>query len=934
MSQGLLPFTNPLDAQRTRSQADSIDFRFFHESWQQADCELANTVLEACQIKISHLYAKLGCLSNSRTRLLPHQIEATHRVVSSLRPRFLIADEVGLGKTIEAGLIIKELMLRKGMQRVLVVVPAPLSVQWQQEMQSKFNEDFVILNRQNFRQICSSWSRHKKLITSIDFIKNPVYADEVLRLQWDIAVFDEAHRLRRDYSKVTKAWSFADQMARNSDAFLLLSATPFRGKLEELYFLIQLLDPHLLGPYQNFVQEFVIGSAREGSTALANLRAKIQRVMLRRRKVDVGGFTKRHARTIRFELSPPERLLYDETTDYVKREYNLAMQQENRAVSFIMIVFQKLLDSSSPALLGALERRKAMLEKRMYAWSQMGSETENDLELDLDDLLDESDSPDSLFDTLSDHSSRPLRDIRREIMTIGRLIQIARSIEQDRKLAKLVETLSRLEKKGSTKFIIFTQFRTTQEYLARQLRERYHVTLFHGSLNWKEKEAAIEEFRDHSQVLILTEAGGEGRNLQFTNILINYDLPWSPVKIEQRIGRVHRFGQSKDVYIFNFVTSDTVAERILEVLERKIHLFSETIGTPDVLLGQLEDENRFQKNFMKFISGQKSKAELEAEIEAQQRIATTGYARLNDLVTPHCVDFNLDDYYSFSTNERHVDNLRLESIVLRYLQSKIEADWHLERAPAAIITEPRFSAEAAGQADYLLRKGADTIARPATFNSDKALENPRWDFLALGHPLVEEALRFYLEHSARHQILHCRQVGAFRQGWYFVFLATFKNGMQRSELFSCHLNDKEECQILENELLACQALNHAPRTEILADSREMEHCLQIAVRTLQPWARKRANELRDQLHTVFKKEEYKLEISYGKKIRNLEEKRGRQQMRLRLNPGSTNQAALSRTENEIQRAEQELQQKLYALRQKNIPDVELQLLQICRIIGS
>ncbi|MCB1322007.1 MAG: DEAD/DEAH box helicase, partial [Leptospiraceae bacterium] len=397
LEQGVLPLAFTESTRRSSDRGHIVDLDSMARGYDARDIDLARGVLEAHQVKLSHLYDRLSCLSNSRTRLLPHQIEATHRVANALRPRFILADEVGLGKTIEAGLIIKELMLRKGYSRLLVAVPAPLCVQWQQEMKSKFNEDFIILDRRNFYSVAASWGKHRRIITSIDFIKNPRYAGEILKTVWDIVVFDEAHRLRRDYSRVTQAYSFAEQMSQKCEAFLLLSATPFRGKLEELYYLVRLVDPHLLGPHNSFVQEYILNDVTDGDSSrkLGQLRERIQRVMLRRRKVDVGGFTRRFARTIRFDLSPEERAFYDETTEYVRREYNLALREKNRAVSFIMIVFQKLLDSSTRALLRALEKRKTHLEQSMLGPAMRAAMKQSGIaslpeDYNPEDLLDES----------------------------------------------------------------------------------------------------------------------------------------------------------------------------------------------------------------------------------------------------------------------------------------------------------------------------------------------------------------------------------------------------------------------------------------------------------------------------------------------------------------------------------------------------------------
>ena len=954
MQQDLLPFQAGGLAPASSRAGSAL---YFEELEYERSLEFSLGVLDAHRIKLSHLYDKLSSLSNSRTRLLPHQIEATYLVANALRPRFILADEVGLGKTIEAGLIVKELMFRKGYRKVLVAVPAPLTVQWQQEMRSKFNEEFVLLNRKNFYEIAANWSKHPRIITSIDFVKNPRYAEDILKNRWDIAVFDEAHRLRRDYSKVTHAYAFAEKMAERCEALLLLSATPFRGKLEELYYLIRLVDQHLLGPYHSFLQEYVMNGDADGQAEnrkLNDLRTKVSRVLLRRRKVEVGGFTKRHARTVRFDLSPEERAFYDETTEYVRREYNLSLRQKNRAVAFIMIVFQKLLDSSTQALLRALEKRKAHLEQKLFgpaARSMVGND-KTDAEIRDLFMLDDSDDPLEDLEALGglddeDDRGRTIKDMRKEILTLGFLIKLGRAVKHDRKLIKMMDTMERLKKEGHPKFLIFTQFRTTQDYIAEHLRTRYKVSVFHGSLSLAGKEEAIQEFREDSEVLICTEAGGEGRNLQFANILINYDLPWSPLKIEQRIGRLHRFGQTKDVFIINFATRDTVAERILEILERKIKLFEECIGTPDILLGTLEDENAFQKGLMGFVTGGKTRAELESELEAKIKLSESGFRKLGELVTPHCVDFNLTDYYDYTQERRSVANNEIESVVLKYLAQKPETRFSLQAAAKRIISEDGHAATNApdapafaGQgpiADFVITDHDTGTKRAATFRSELALEKDSLDFLAVGHPLVDEALEFFLKHDRRRTVQRLKLPqdlgrGPRRTGYYFIFLCHFLNGMSRTEIVSCLVNENG-CTIPEELLIAPgqdpeQIYAGATFPAGAIDAAELKRAADRALKALEADAGRRAESLKDELHSVFKKEEYKLEISYGKKIRQLEEKLDRTRLRARQQPTATNRALTTRTENELYKARHERELRVHRVRKESGVQTRLELLQV------
>lgn len=932
MEQSFLPFQAaaalPLAAPAT-FEFDPADFVV---SSGAAGLDFALGVLDAHRIKLSHLYDKLSSLSNSRTRLLPHQIEATHVVASALRPRYLLADEVGLGKTVEAGLILKELFFRKGYSRALICTPAPLTIQWQQELKNKFNEDFEILSRRNFYEFAANWPRHRRLLTSIDFIKNPRYSDELLKARWDVVIFDEAHRLRRDYSKVTHAYSFAEKIAERCDALLLLSATPFRGKLEELYYLVRLLDPHLLGPHQSFVQEYILPGEAGDTRRLADLRQKVGKVMLRRRKVEVGGFTKRHARTVRFELGPEERAFYDETTDYVRREYNLAMREKNRATSFIMIVFQKLLDSSTRALLRALEKRKASLEQSMVGMrAAIGSD--EDLDAAFDDI-DESDTPEDQLVDVEGRRQRTLKELRKEALTLAFLIKLGRSIKHDRKLTKLVETMQRLQREGRNKFVIFTQFRTTQDYLESELlASGFSVSVFHGSLSLQEKEAAILEFRESSSVLICTEAGGEGRNLQFASILINYDLPWSPLKIEQRIGRIHRFGQTRDVHIINFATRDTVAERVLEVLEQKIRLFEETIGTPDILLGTLEDELDFQNSLMSFLSGQKTRRELDEELEARLRTAESGYQKLNDLVTPHCLDFNLSDYYEHTQSRRRLDNEEIERLCLRYSALSPGARFTLtpaSEAPRAAADSPAFAAEIVGE--YVLHDQTNRLSRPATFRSELALEREQLEFLAVGHPFVDEAIAYFLNHSGRRTIQ--RLSGAGKRGIYFVFLCHYQNGMSRSELLSalCSGPRLERVQASEDLLfppgVRAVAYQSAPVAPSTLESGALAEKARAAFDAVSALAGERAEQLKGSLHSVFKREEYKLEISYGKKMRQLEERLDRARLRHRQNPGAGSRALLTRLENELVHARQDRERRILRVRRDSRVDARIELLQI------
>lgn len=949
---------------------------FFQKLEVDPDPAIARAVLDASRIRIHHLFDKLSSLSNSRTRLLPHQIDATHQVAQALKPRFLLADEVGLGKTIEAGLIIKELTFRRNIKRSLIVAPATLCFQWQKEMSSKFNEEYQILNRKNLHQAAANWSLFPKVITSIDFVKSEAASEAVLGARWEIVVFDEAHRLRRDYSKVTQAYFFADKIAPKCEALLLLSATPFRGKLEELFYLIRLIDADLLGPHSSFLQEYAGEDVSDA--ALSRLRERLSRVLIRRRKVEVGGFTRRFAKTLRLELAEVERALYDETTNYVKREYNLAMQEKNRAVGFVMIVFQKLLDSSTSALMQALERRRHLLEQRALGIRAPRVITEEDWE----DLL-EDDAPQERLASL-DPGQRTLRDTRRELLTLNRLIAIGRKIRRDRKLEKLRDSIALLRKQGREKFVIFTQFRSTQDYLAENLKD-YKVAVFHGSMSAEEKEEAIIQFEKRDEILICTEAGGEGRNLQFASVLFNYDLPWSPLKIEQRIGRIHRFGQKEDVKIFNFSTRDTVAERVLEVLERKIKLFEASIGPSDALLGAVEDEGNFESSIMQMAMGRRTAEEFEAELQSRVKIAESGYRKLNELVTPQCIDLNLDDYYLHTQRDRDIDNREIERLTLAYLRCVPEEPLALKDlgVPGKSVRRPLANSDRAMSAPIKGLSGSgrplpesgrsgkrrppeaseapeysivrpDGSSRPATFRSTTALEHQAAEYLAVGHELVDRALDFFLNRRERAVFYNLPRPASLPRGWLFVVLVRYQNAFNRAELISCVLpadgapgfltdisietellgqNDREGLSSVawsQSGLGSGGNLVGSPQLDA-AQTGELERAAKRAAVFASKEAAKRAGKLRDELHPIFKKEEYKIEISYGKRIRLLHEQLDRRRMRLRQSVRAEYRAAVTRTENELSRVKRELDVRLESIRRESRVDCSCELLQAYRL---
>jgi len=860
---------------------------------------------ESCALRLAHANNKILSLSNSRTRILAHQVESTHRIVNSLNQRFIIADEVGLGKTIEAGLVIKELIYRHGYSRILIVAPASLLLQWQHEMENKFNERFEVLDRRFIRRAESlgtrgsnPWQSCGKAICSLDFIKNRSFSESLASCRWDAVVFDEAHRLRRDSQRSTLAYAVAEVLSRNTRSLLLLTATPFRGKIEELYYLVRLVDKNRLGPFQTFYNRCCTDNAD-----LAELRDRLSSVLIRRTKKEVGGFTRRFARTVRFELYPEERALYDATTRYVVEEFNRAVQTENRAVGFVMTVFQKLLDSSSFALLTALANRREnlsiMLERAESVPAADGFDPD-DADID-DENADEAGAA---------MARKSAAEIREEIATLDRLLALARSIERNKKGEKLVSLLRQLRRKGCAKFIIFTQFRTTQEYL-RGLLRGFDVVLFHGSMDREEKEKAILDFKGDAEVLICTEAGGEGRNMQFCNILINYDLPWSPLKIEQRIGRIHRFGQPHDVFIYNFSTRDTVAERVLEVLEKKLRLFEESIGVPDVLLGQIEDELALSSLFMEMAAGGKPRRRILAEIDERIENARRSYEKLADLTVARNLDFNYDEYYSITMKERQFSNRRIERFVERMAQEDGLVGEYLGRrnARTGLYRIKRLHGRPPETPCY------------GSFDSRVALDNEGMEFLAFGHHIVDTLFEHCVSDAfgGKTGVKLIRSAVPYR-GMVFCYLVSYSalSNTQEFLVVAADGTERDEGELEEVEREFVEHEGAAAAGDELEGLVRMvlsglDRCFEEARRRVREKVEKRLGELRETFELSIDPEIEKITEASESRIKELSEQLERQECRQKWY-GKDMRSALTRTKNEIAQVELERERLLAAYR--------------------
>jgi len=495
-------------------------------------------------------FDQLMCLPLVRDmELLEHQLSTVKTVLRRMRGRAMLCDEVGLGKTIEASLVLSELHARGLVRSVLVLTPPSLVEQWQGELRRKFSLDFTAYDDPEFRKLGSdAWQMADRVIVSIHTAKRDPHKKAILARKWDLVIVDEAHHLR---NRNTQAWKFAGQLQKQF--ILLLTATPVQNNLNELFNLVTLLEPGLLSTAKQFQDRYVDRKDKLMPRNVDELHELLAEVMVRNRRNTVGlQFTRRWAKTLPVALTAQERQAYGAVTEFVRAR--LASSQAA--------------DAGRKGSAGGLNRM-ALLTLQMT----LGS------------------SPAAAASTLGRLSQQP----RSSAEDRERLCALVEQIDAIDSCAK-VERLLALLAEFPDKMVVFTQFRATQDLIYEQLIEAGHeVESFHGGLSRMQKEAAIEGFRGAARVLLCSEAGSEGRNLQFAHAVCNFDLPWNPMKIEQRIGRLSRIGQTHDVYVFNLVATETVEAAVLHLLDAKLSMFEMVIGEIDMVLGNMEDDREFQE---------------------------------------------------------------------------------------------------------------------------------------------------------------------------------------------------------------------------------------------------------------------------------------------------------------------------------------------------
>lgn len=602
------------------------------------DPRLLRLGLQAYALGIAYEFDPYFGLSISRVDPLPHQLEAVYDYLLKLaRVRFLLADDAGAGKTIMAGLLIRELQLRGLAERILIVCPANLAFQWQRELKEKFDEKFLLLKGSDIREQfgVNQWLEQKRVITSLDLAKRLEILPGLQQVHWDLVIVDEAHRMSwSPPSKKTARYALGELLRDSTDHFLLLTATPHKGDPENFTLFLQLLDADVYADVRSIHE--AMGRRR---APFYLRRTKEAMVYFPERRPDGTWaaekiFTKRIPHTVDFHIDGPEFDLYREITRFVKRQSAKAAAQGDdpraRAIGFLMSLYQRRLASSTYAMRHSLENRARRLEEGLKRAQELVRLAPPDLpELDELEEMEESECEriEEMLEaiTLAGNADQ----VRDEIVELRELAGQAVQIEEAGAEAKLSQLKDLLHREGffdhqDKRLLIFTEFKDTLDYLVKKLKDwGFQVGYIHGGMRPGSREEpgtrlfSEQQFREGSiQILVATEAAGEGINLQVCHVLFNYDIPWNPNRLEQRMGRIHRYGQRKDCLIFNFVATNTIEGKVLQRLHEKLQEIRDALDDDAVfnVVGEILPSAHVERILRDYYAGKLGDADLEERL--------------------------------------------------------------------------------------------------------------------------------------------------------------------------------------------------------------------------------------------------------------------------------------------------------------------------------
>ena len=551
------------------------------EVWQSlvhkqfASRELYRLRLQAEHAQLVSGFDELVCLDLLKFTPFDYQVRAAQIALRRFRGRGMLCDEVGLGKTIEAGLVLKEYLVRKIVQRVLVVTPAALVEQWREELVSKFGLlDFVTTTDPEFRSAGpEAWTQFPHLVASLATARRAENRTRLAQIPYDLVIVDEAHHLK---NRSSTSWKFVNELQRKY--ILLLTATPVENDLDELYNLITLLKPGQLSTPREFRKQFVVRGDPRQPKNRGQLRQLLGDVMVRHSRSQVNlKLPPRQATTIRLQLTPPEADFYTATSSMIRSQLQPA-------------------GGPGKTTEGSLEAQIQPIDQRSEDFTEYPNnriaQTDRFTLLTLQREIGS--CPQAAESTLRALAARARDEAARQALTelADRSTRVTSWAKADA-LEKLLQTIFKSNK--TEKVILFTHFRRTLDLLAERLKAAgISFVAYHGGLDTAAKQQAILDFQENTQVLLSTEAAGEGRNLQFCRTMVNFDIPWNPMRIEQRVGRIHRVGQTSEVRIYNLSARGTIEDYLLQILDQKLNMFELVIGEMEMILGQMADERDFE----------------------------------------------------------------------------------------------------------------------------------------------------------------------------------------------------------------------------------------------------------------------------------------------------------------------------------------------------
>jgi ERCC4-related helicase len=721
--------------------------------------------LYAHELSRRHSVADAGKLAaallDAQVDLNPHQVEAAlFAFKSPLSKGAILADEVGLGKTIEAGLVLAQ-KWTEGQRRILIITPANLRKQWSQEIEEKFFLPTMILEAKNYNKLAKGGARRpfeqkSLVICSYQFAAR--HADELMVIPWNLVVIDEAHRLRNVYRPDNRIGRTLKTALGNAPK-VLLTATPLQNSLMELYGLVSLIDDYAFGDAKSFRSQY---ARITGDAQFDELKERLKPVChrtLRRQVLEYIRYTNRIPITQEFVPSEREQALYDMVSDYLRRPSLQALPSSQRTL--MTLIMRKLLASSTFAIAGALDSLARKLERQIREDSKLREKL-------VEEIAEDYEEYEEVADEWSEEGEEPelltegdIANISQEILDLRAFRDLAVSISENAKGIALLSALragfAKAQELGSSeKAIIFTESRRTQEYLVRLLSDHGYdgkLVLFNGSnadpqskaiyTAWAERHkgtdrvtgsrtadmraALVDYFREKAGIMIATEAAAEGINLQFCSMVVNYDLPWNPQRIEQRIGRCHRYGQRHDVVVVNFLNKNNAADqRVYELLAEKFKLFSGVFGASDEVLGAIESGVEFEKRIVSIYQTCRSEADIE---EAFERLRSE--METNISVTMEDTRRKLLENFDAEVHDR---------LKINMAQSKSYIDRY-ERMLWA-ITKHELARLAKFDDDYLtftLKAAPAGVDAPSGsyFLSKQGIDGHRY---RLGHPLAQHVL--------------------------------------------------------------------------------------------------------------------------------------------------------------------------------------------------